>query len=398
MKIKKNYIFITVAVILATIAIILTCIIIFIPEQNQPKEQQKVQHEELQQDSIPKISAHDTVSILIMGDIMQHITQIRAALKPGADPDTPQSYDYSSYFTHLEKYINRSDYTVANMEFTVGVTPYSGYPQFSAPESLAEEVKKAGVDLFLCANNHICDTGEEGIASTIKSYTELGVSFTGLYRNSKEEKDLNPFIAEIKGVRIAFINFTYGTNGLPIPEPYRVNLMDSTHVKRVIARAKGDSVDFIIALPHWGEEYSLTPSNEQKEWKKMLNREGVRIIVGSHPHVVQPLEIERNDSLSIERVTLYSTGNLISNMNRENTQLGIIMHLALRRERESGETEIINAEPLFTWSARAREFERGFTILPIKDFIEKREFFMNKKEYDNMVDTYNNLIPIIYDI
>lgn len=385
MKEKQLYIFV-IAVVLAA-GVTLTALLLL----RSDGQETFIARDHLQADTVRTPQPQcDTISILIMGDIMQHITQLRSALRPGKDLDDPASYDYSSYFTQLKEYITRSDYSVANMEFTVGVKPYSGYPRFSAPESLAEEVAGAGIDLFLCANNHICDKGKEGIASTINLYHDMDISYTGIYRNEAEESEKNPLIAEINGIRVAFINFTYGTNGLPIPEPYIVNMMDSVHVKRVIMRAKEDSSDFIIVLPHWGEEYSLTPSGEQKRWREMLYREGIDIIIGSHPHVIQPLEIEKEKGL-ISRVTLFSTGNLISNMDRENTQLGIALELRLARNRESGEKQIISAEPIYTWSARRGEFNEKFTIIPVREFIGKRDLFLSGNGYDKMIETYNKL-------
>ena len=353
---------------------------------------------EITQIDTVSLSQRDTVTLLIMGDIMQHITQLKSALKKGEDPELPQSYDYSFYFTHIGEHIQQSDYSIANMEFTAGVTPYSGYPQFSSPESLAEEAAKVGIDLFLCANNHICDKGKRGIESTIEVYNNLEIPFTGIYENAEDETISNPFIAQVRDIRIAFINFTYDTNGLPIPEPYKVNLLDSLHVKEVIMRAKQDRVDFIIALPHWGNEYELTPSAQQKEWQSMLYREGVNIIVGSHPHVPQPLDIER-DPINITRLTLFSTGNLISNMDRENTQIGIMLRLKLSLDKGSGEKEIVSAEPIYTWCARAGKFINSFTVIPIEEYLHREDEFLSAQEYEKMKREYEKLTTYnIYDI
>ena len=205
----------------------------------------------------------DTVSLLFIGDVMSHSPQVTAAQKPGSDRNDPASFDYSACFRHLKDRFEAADFVVANMEFPCGVAPYTGFPQFSAPRSLAEEARRAGVDLFLTANNHICDKGRAGMDSTYAIYARMGVPFTGIYRGDGGEYAQNPLIINIKGFHVAFINFTYGTNGLPVPDHWRVNLLDSVRVKAAVERARERRADLVIALPHWGLEYHLDPSAEQ---------------------------------------------------------------------------------------------------------------------------------------
>ena len=238
---------------------------------------------------LPKrdLKLYDTVSITFIGDVMQHGRQLQSALKDGQSPNNPLSYDYSLTFRHIEKKLKEADIAVANMEFPLAIPPYSGYPVFSAPESVAWQANESGIDLFLLANNHIVDKGKRGLLNTLDTYDQMEGRYIGAYRNPEEEMELNPVLYNIKGIRVAFINFTYGTNGFPVPEPCVVNLMDSTRVKETIGRAKMMGADMIVCAPHWGEEYSLKPSGNQKKWAKMLQREGVNIIIGGHPHVPQ---------------------------------------------------------------------------------------------------------------
>ena len=189
----------------------------------------------------------DTLSILFMGDVMQHSRQLQSAHIPGTDTLVASSYDYSSYFTHIRPYIDSADLTVANMEFCLGGPPYTGYPSFSAPESIAEEAAEAGIGLFLCANNHICDRGRRGLTSSFEKYSEIGVPITGIYRDSLSWMNDNPLITVIKGIKIAFVNFTYGTNGVRVPAPYIVNMMDRHSVREAIERAREAEADIILA-------------------------------------------------------------------------------------------------------------------------------------------------------
>jgi len=181
----------------------------------------------------------DTIRITFLGDVMSHTLQLKAAHQAGKDTLNPDNYDFSSYFDKVRPLLDSADFVVANMEFPCGVRPFSGYPVFSAPESLPIEAKKSGIDLFLAANNHICDKGKAGLDSTYAIYNRLHMPFTGLYESEEDEFINNPYITYIRGIRTAFINFTYGTNGFGVSEPYRVNMQDSVHLKKVIQRATG---------------------------------------------------------------------------------------------------------------------------------------------------------------
>ncbi|MBQ4221186.1 MAG: CapA family protein, partial [Bacteroidales bacterium] len=190
----------------------------------------------------------DTVRVVFVGDVMSHGPQVTAALRHGGNPANPADYDYGSYFQYVQPWFQEADLVVANMEFPVGVLPYSGYPFFSAPPALPDEAKRSHVTVFLTANNHLCDRGRVGLDSTYVNYSRLGVPFTGFYRSAGEEYENNPLILNIRGHRIALANFTYGTNGLPIPPPYHINRLDSAHIKEVLARGRARGADFLIAL------------------------------------------------------------------------------------------------------------------------------------------------------
>ena len=326
----------------------------------------------------------DTIRIVFIGDVMSHSPQVTAALRSGGNRDNPADFDYSDCFRHVRDRFDAADYVVANMEFPCGVTPYTGFPQFSAPQSLAYEAQRVGIDLFLTANNHICDKGRTGIDSTYAIYTRMGIPFTGIYRSEGEELLNNPLIANIKGHDIAFINFTYGTNGLPVPQPWRVNLLDSTHVKAVIERARARGAELIVALPHWGEEYHLVPSESQRRWVDFLHRNGVAAIVGSHPHVVQPAVF------APPFATAYSLGNFMSNQSDVNTQIGMLYELVLTDDGQDG-LAIAEANPTYTWCSRRRMLEPNYTVIPILDWIGRRDDWLDKSDYDKMLREWTAL-------
>ncbi len=333
------------------------------------------------------LNIYDTVSITFIGDVMQHGKQLKDALIPGADPLQPQSYDYSYTFKYVEEHLKSADLAVANMEFPLGTPPYSGYPLFSAPESILWQAQKSGIDLFLLANNHLLDKGRRGFLNTIECYEEAGAKYIGIYRNKDEEELLNPVFYNIKGIRIAVLNFSYGTNGFNIPEPCTMNMMDTLHIKECIARAKDKGADVIICTPHWGEEYMLGPSGRQKKIARMLKREGVGIIVGSHPHVPQSAEYSK------EGILFYSLGNYISNQTTPDfTQLELMVTVKIARNWITDEVELLEPHIEYLWCFKKDEFAPHYTVVPIKDIIGKRDEMKNKYQYDRMERTYLEFI------
>ena len=328
----------------------------------------------------------DTLSILFMGDVMQHRQQLHSALIPGTDSTLSSSYDYSSYFAHVQHFIDEADFTVANMEFCLGGPPYTGYPSFSAPEALAEEAAEAGIDLFLCANNHICDKGRRGLVSSLEKYGKIGVPVTGVYRDSLDELEHNPFIAEIGGVRVAFINFTYGTNGIRVPEPFIVNMMDKEKVREAFVMAREKEADIIIALPHWGQEYTIVPDSRQREWAEFLLECGADAVIGSHPHVIQPVEFP----------VAYSMGNFISNMSLRNTELGLMIILKIAVT-SYGDSYVAGLEAVPVWCSRPGGYGDGYTVLPVREFLNRKEEFRSSYNYGKMKDTYNRLKTLFED-
>lgn len=337
----------------------------------------------------------DTLRLLFIGDVMQHEAQLHSALLDRSDPNNPNSYSYSSYFTHLQEYFKRADIVAANIETTFSSPPFRGYPAFNSPSSLATECVNSGINLLLAANNHILDSGVEGLGSTISLYKNLKVPYIGVYRDSIDAQKNHPLIIEERGVRVAFLNYTYGTNGIKVPPGYVVNLLDSNLVKKDLATAASLEPHIVVAALHWGEEYHLMPSQEQKRWEALFYRYGTDIIVGSHPHVPQPVVLYRDRDNRVERITAYSLGNAISNMSAQNCRVGIMLELLLLKDRLNGRVTIGEPEATLIWSVRGNQ-NREFTILPLKRAVEKgeergrrvEEFHLMKRYYNK----FNNVI------
>ena len=268
----------------------------------------------------------DSISLYFAGDIMQHKAQLDAALQPDG------TYNYSGCFTQVTPEIEAADIAVCNFETTLGGAPYSGYPQFCSPDAYAQAVRDAGFDIFLTANNHCMDRRNHGLVRTLDILDSLGVAHIGTYRNQAERDSNYPYILDRNGIRIALLNYTYDTNGIPVAPPCIVNYIDTTVIKKDLARARELKADCIIACMHWGTEYMLQPDAQQKKLEDWLYAHGVDHIIGGHPHVVQPVRtLPDYRNRPIRHLTVWSLGNYISNMSAPNTYNGLAVTLHLRK-------------------------------------------------------------------
>ncbi len=295
------------------------------------------------------------LSLLIAGDLMQHMPQIKAAQQSDG------SYNYDECFAGIKDEVESADVAIANFETTLAGAPYSGFPKFSAPDDFLRGVIDAGFDIMLTANNHCVDTHRKGLERTLAMMDSMGVYHLGTYRNISEREKNYPFLLEKDGLRIVLLNFTYGTNGLPVPEPCYVNLMDTTEIAADLEKAKRMNPDVIIALPHWGIEYQTLPSKAQKDMAKWLLEHGVDHIIGGHPHVAQPIELLNNK----QNLIAWSMGNVVSNQSKTNTYGGYMVRLEFTKN----DTLTVLSGHHYTlyWVSRPPDNgnRHGYRILPI---------------------------------
>ena len=331
----------------------------------------------------PLFNLPDTATIFIMGDVMMHADQIANARKKDG------TYSFSTYLANMESRISEADIAVANMEFTLGGKPYTGYPSFSAPDGYEDYVASTGVDVFLTANNHIYDKGRKGLLRTLERYSQMEADglakHTGCSVSEEDDGNRFPLIVVARGVRIALVNFTYGTNqesdeGFP-----KIHLIDKEEIARAVRKAKDAGADFVVALPHWGIEYRLIHSHDQEKLARWLADQGCDAVVGAHPHVVQDAAFIETGSRKVPVV--YSLGNVVSNMSAENTQVGLSVRLRIATDL-TGERTMLPPEFCFTWCSRPGKLTDSYTVVPIKDFIGKREAWKDPADYDNMVASY----------
>jgi len=312
----------------------------------------------------------DTLTLMFIGDVMSHMPQVTAAQQEDG------TYDYAPCYRFLAPYIASADICIANMEVPLAGAPYSGYPQFSCPDNMMSQLYETGVDVFLTSNNHTCDKGAKGIRRTIQVMDSLGIPHVGTYLDSVDFQQRNPLIVEKNGFRIAILNYTYGTNGIPAPNPFIVNLLDSACIARDVARARELKADYIIVMPHWGIEYERHQNKKQMGYANYMYDCGADMVIGGHPHVVQPITLENKNQLGVpQRITAYSLGNFVSNQRKRYTDGGIIVQCQLVRD-TTGIIQITHYEYLPYWVYRGVcQGKFQYHILPAKHAVENNKFY-----------------------
>ncbi|MFO7790812.1 MAG: CapA family protein, partial [Bacteroidales bacterium] len=264
-----------------------------------------------------------SLNLLFAGDIMVHDDQLKSAWYP--DDST---WNFRVWFKDVEQMLQNADFCIGNLEQPLGVKPYKGYPSFGSPVDLAVDLKNAGFDVLLTANNHAFDRGKKGVVKTIDVLDSLDIHHTGTFKSQKDRTVKVPLVLEKNGIRLAVLNYTYGSNNNA--DETMLSVMKTDVVKKEIEAANILHPDKIVAVMHWGNEYKSFPNNVQKQWKDSLLLWGVDYIIGAHPHVLQPMEWD--NSAEKESFVAWSLGNFISNMYFKRTDGGALLHLTLSRQ------------------------------------------------------------------
>ena len=301
------------------------------------------------------------ISILFTGDIMQHDSQIAAVYDP-----LTKEYNYASCFKYIDPILQSADLTIGNLEVTLGGPPYKGYPQFSAPDQLASQLKMSGFDILVTANNHCVDRGRKGLERTISILDTLGLVHTGTFVDSIQRRSLYPMIVERNGITLSLLNYTYGTNGIPVPFPNVVNLIDTTLIKNDLAIATAQKTDAIVVFMHWGNEYQSLPNISQKRVTELCFREGAKLVIGAHPHVVQPMEWSKE----IDKLIAYSLGNFVSGQRPRYRDGGAMLWVELEKIKKDSvsSTSIKQAQYELQWIYKTSGVKSQFYILPVQQF------------------------------
>lgn len=386
---KKTSLLIKILIIFLLAIIIECCIQSFMKihnnselNQNTLKEIENVTNMVVEE---KQIIPDTTIKLTAVGDIMCHNTNYMDAYDSSS-----RNYDFSYVFTDIKDYIESADIAVGNLETTFAGANrgYSSYPTFNTPEALAIDLKEIGIDLLSTANNHSLDKGYSGIESTIHFLEQAEIDYVGTY--TSPENQVSPLIKDVNGISIAFLSFTYGTNGIPVPEgkEYCINLIDDEYIVNQINLVKKENPDLICVFMHWGVEYKTNPTEEQERLADLLFNNGVNIILGGHPHILEKMEkrtITLDDGTTKDGFVIYSLGNFMSGQVKENTRSSIILNLEITKNGETGQITIdnINYTPIYMY--RKSTGSKRYRILDINktlDEYESGENNITQKEYD----------------
>jgi poly-gamma-glutamate synthesis protein (capsule biosynthesis protein) len=301
----------------------------------------------------------DSITLVFAGDMMSHMPQVKAAYNPQS-----KRHEYEHWFQFLKDTIASADFAIANLETPLGGEPYSGYPMFSAPDAFAEDLKKVGFDILVTANNHTVDKGRKGLERTLSILDSLNILHTGSFRNQQEHDSTTPLMIEAKGVKIALLSYTYGTNGIPVPKPNVVNLIDHVQMEKDIVKARSLGAQIIIPIIHWGVEYQTYEHPSQVKTAEFLAVKGVDAIIGMHPHVVQPIKYVKSNRDSIP--VAYSLGNAVANMRDRYKDGGLFVQLTITIENDTPRITSFNDIPFWVWKGSSKEVKgiHGYYVIP----------------------------------
>lgn len=329
--------------------------------------------------SEPEPPEPTVATLAVCGDAMSHMPVTN-------DAWNGERYDYARIMAAAKPYVAAADYAVVNLETTLsGGPPYSGYPAFNSPDDLARDLKSLGFDLCLTANNHCLDRGFSGLARTLDVLDEVGLRHVGTSR-TQEECDHNLAVADVGGLSVAFLGYTYGTNGIPVPKkhPYAVNVFNTDYLTTLsqpdwdrlagdLEAAKALETDLIAVMIHWGLEYKLTQNQYQEELADFLFQHGADVVLGGHSHVPQPMELRALPD-GRQGFVCYSLGNFISSQTKPNTDITAVLTLTLTRDNETGEAQVTDYAyvPLYMLH-RAEGASPRFELVDVHAALEDEE-------------------------
>lgn len=332
-------------------------------------EQSEMESEPEEETEPPVNTSTDgVVSILMAGDVLLH-DKVAASGKM-----SDGSYNYDHLFSNVKEDIENADLAIVNQEVILGGRDLglSGYPNFNGAFEVGDALVKNGFDVVLHATNHALDKGKKGLLSCISFWEENypQIAYLGI-ANSKEKSE-NIYITEIEGIKFAILNYTYGTNGIPLPSdmPFCVNLLEKNRIISDVSQAK-ELADFVIVCPHWGTEYILTADNNQKYWTDIFFNAGVDLVIGTHPHVVEPVELIEKDGHSM--LVYYSIGNYVNSTAQSgkgiaNRMLGVLADITVCKNEED---TLITDYGIIPIVSHVKSGEGQCTVYKLEDYSEE---------------------------
>ncbi|WP_349408352.1 CapA family protein [Pseudalkalibacillus sp. SCS-8] len=337
---------------------------------NSQVESTEPHKEEDDEEQKPEKIVH-SASLRAIGDVLIHKRVYNKAVTG------VQQYDFTPMLQHVKTYLENADLTMANQETMIGGSAIgvSTYPRFNSPQEVGTALKEAGVDIVTLANNHTLDRGEQAIMNALDHWNSIGMAYTGAYRSEEDQAEIR--IMEANDIRFSFLSFTYGTNGIPVPDgkSYLVNLIDVERIKLEIEQAKKIS-DVVVLSLHFGNEYERLPNEGQKYLASIAASSGADIIIGHHPHVLQPPEwITQSDGR--KTFVIYSLGNFWSGQKGDFKDIGGIIEINVEKVVEGDETTISLKDPSFL----ATYVDHQYVVHPMYQLEDKKNAYAEIKQH-----------------
>jgi len=318
------------------------------------------------------------LSLLMVGDNLLHMPLIRNGETPSG------SYNFDSLYEKMLPSFQSADLAVIVQETPLGGKElgYSGYPLFNTPQEVGDAIAKAGFDIVLHATNHTLDKGEKGISNSLAFWdTHPEIAVLGI--NKSEEAAQTVRYIEKNGIKLAVLNYTDSTNGMPLPDgkPYMVNVVDEERIVSDLAIAEKNA-DFTVVFMHWGTEYSFSPDEGQEKLAAMMCKNGADLIMGSHPHVIEPVEWIQAENGN-KALVFYSLGNYVSRQKEAANLLGAMAEVKICSSEEQG--TYIDAASITPTVTHYNANSRGFYVYPLKDYTDELASMHGVAQYDGKV-------------
>ncbi|MBA4538510.1 CapA family protein [Bacillus aquiflavi] len=319
-----------------------------------------------------------TVTLSAIGDILIHDRVYE-------DARIENGYDFKPMLQGVKEYLQKPHLLLANQETILGGIEIglSSYPSFNSPHEVGDALIDSGVDIVSTANNHTLDRGEKAIINAINYYESTGLPYVGHFKDDKDRQTLR--ILTTNGIKVAYLSYTYGTNGIPVPEgkEHLVNLIDKEKMKDEIHRAK-EQADIVVMSLHWGNEYQRLPTEEQKELAQFLADEGIDILFGHHPHVLQPMEfLKAKDDRNV--FVVYSLGNFLSGQMWDYKDIGGIASIEVTKKVHQDKTNISLANPQFFPTYVSSSNLQNYRIVPLEN-ADKAGLTNAKEKYNEIMN------------
>ncbi len=332
-----------------------------------------------------------SIHITAAGDLILHQRQLTDAKQADG------SYDFSDYFTEVTPYLTDADLTFVTLETTLPGEGYRGYPLFLGPDSILDAMKSAGFDVVNTCTNHAFDSNWEGLVRTIDTVQDYGFYQTGTYKSAQDYHD--PLIVETNGVKVGVIAYTKNVNGRDgavtnEQHSFCIRFIANADYQADVEACRDKGADIVVAVMHWGYEYERTPRDSIRAEAEEMIRAGVDLVLGSHPHVVQPIEIMEvalDDGTMARGAVVYSMGNFISNQRDRYTDCGIIFNITFAED-EQGDFIIKDMSYLPTYVNRKTGYT-DYRVLPVHSYMQNEALFgtLDDNNQDRLKRAWNDI-------